>query len=71
MPPSNTIPVKDDRYNGKQMSRRLMCKVIPSAKATSLSCPNPMDPSDNQRLFLESRYIWVFKLNSAATGSLT
>lgn len=49
----------------------LMRKMIPSAKATSLSCPNPMDPSDNQRLFLESRYIWVFKLNSAATGSLT
>lgn len=47
------------------------CTILPSEKATSLSCPKPIDPSDSQSVFLERRNIWVFKLNSAATGSLT
>lgn len=48
-----------------------LCTIIPSEKATSLSCPKPIEPSDSHSVFLERRNIWVFKLNSAATGSLT
>lgn len=43
----------------------------PSEKATSLSWPNPIDPSESHRVLLDSKNIWVFRLNSTATGSLT
>ena len=37
----------------------------------SLSCPKPMEPSESHSERLEIRIICVFRLNSAATGSLT
>lgn len=44
---------------------------LPCENAVSLSCPKPMEPSESQSIRLDSKIIWVFRLNSAATGSLT
>lgn len=44
---------------------------LPCENAVSLSCPKPMEPSESQSICLDSKIIWVFRLNSAATGSLT
>ena len=37
----------------------------------SLSCANPIEPSESQSVLLASKIICVFRLNSVATGSLT
>lgn len=49
----------------------LVIEHLPSEKATSLSWPKPMEPSESHKLLLDSKNICVFRLNSTATGSLT
>lgn len=44
---------------------------LPFENAVSLSCPNPVEPSESQSILLDSKIICVFRLNSVATGSLT